>query len=496
MTGIAVVGAGYWGSKVLAEYLSLKESSGEPSEIVVVDTSPEAAANAAKSFPQLKIVSTNVDTVLGREDIDAVHICTPNETHFPLAKHALESGKHVLLEKPMTTNSQDAFRLVEIASRAHRALLVGHIFRFNDAIRSLREMIQGGKLGKVYSLRLRWTSNLNPLPERDIIYDLGPHPIDIAQYVLDEWPYKVLARSKSYVRRRPGREEEAIAVLEFPDGKDAVVELSWISPGEKIREVYVRGSSATVRVDALTQKIWSYSHPDEATRGERGELLPLTPNNTIAEEIQHFLSIIALRGANVSSGYVGAKNVEVLDALARSIRDEKFVFVAQPSWPDRQADAELGPRFSKISAAKIGPGTRVYDQVNLHECTIGSNCKIDAFVYIEGDVWIGNNVKVRSFTFIPSGVTIEDDVFIGPHVVFTNDKKPRSKGEWKLQRTLVKRGASVGAGAVICPGVTIGEEALIGAGAVVTADVPPRTIVIGNPARARATNRAHRGKSR
>jgi UDP-2-acetamido-3-amino-2,3-dideoxy-glucuronate N-acetyltransferase len=138
-------------------------------------------------------------------------------------------------------------------------------------------------------------------------------------------------------------------------------------------------------------------------------------------------------------------------------------------------------RFSLIKDAEIGEGTVIHDQVNLSKCKIGKNCKIDAFVYIEEGVVIGNNCKIRPFVFIPKGVTIADDVFIAPGVIFTNDKYPKAHGEWNLMTITVKEGASIGAGAVILPGVTIGKNALIGAGAVITKDVPDNAIVVGNP---------------
>ena len=139
-------------------------------------------------------------------------------------------------------------------------------------------------------------------------------------------------------------------------------------------------------------------------------------------------------------------------------------------------------KFSVIKDVIAGSNARIYDHVNLYKCKIGRDTKIDAFVYIEEGVIIGDRVKIRPFTFIPSGVTIEDDVFIGPHVTFTNDKYPKINREWKLLKTTIKQGSSIGAGSVILP-VIVGNNSLIGAGSVVTQDIPDNVLALGNPAR-------------
>lgn len=141
---------------------------------------------------------------------------------------------------------------------------------------------------------------------------------------------------------------------------------------------------------------------------------------------------------------------------------------------------------------KLGKNVKIFDFVNLYGCEIGDNTKIGTFVEIQKNARVGANVKVSTHTFICEGVTIEDDVFIGHGVTFINDKYPSATAEsgqlqteedWAVIPTLVKRGASVGSGATILCGVTIGEDAIVGAGSVVTRDVPPNTVVAGNPAR-------------
>ena len=134
---------------------------------------------------------------------------------------------------------------------------------------------------------------------------------------------------------------------------------------------------------------------------------------------------------------------------------------------------------------KIGKGTKIYHFCNIYGNTIiGKNCTIASYTEIQGGVKIGNNCRVGSHTFLCSAVTLENDIFLGSHVVTTNDTFPIVKNQnYKQKKTLIKKGASIGSGVILLPGVKIGKNALIGAGSVVTHDVPPNEIWVGNPAR-------------
>lgn len=145
-----------------------------------------------------------------------------------------------------------------------------------------------------------------------------------------------------------------------------------------------------------------------------------------------------------------------------------------------------------VDDVQLGVGTTVHALTNLYGCTLGEGTRVGPFVEIQRGVVIGSRCKVSSHSFICEGVTIEDEVFIGHHVCFTNDRRPRATNpdgslqgvdDWSMESTLVRRRASIGSGAVILPGVTIGEGALVGAGSVVTRDVPDGATVVGNPAR-------------
>jgi UDP-2-acetamido-3-amino-2,3-dideoxy-glucuronate N-acetyltransferase len=155
--------------------------------------------------------------------------------------------------------------------------------------------------------------------------------------------------------------------------------------------------------------------------------------------------------------------------------------------------ATIHPTADVSSQAEIGEGTRVWSNVQIRErAKVGRNCIIGRNCYIEFDVTVGDNVKIQNNSSLYVGLTVDDGVFIGPHVVFTNDKLPRainpdgslkSASDWHVGTTHVKFGAAIGAGAVIVTGVTVGRWAMVGSGSVVTKDVPDYALVVGNPAR-------------
>jgi UDP-2-acetamido-3-amino-2,3-dideoxy-glucuronate N-acetyltransferase len=157
--------------------------------------------------------------------------------------------------------------------------------------------------------------------------------------------------------------------------------------------------------------------------------------------------------------------------------------------PFVHATADVSPQ------AIIGPATRIWHHAQVREgARLGANCIVGKGVYIDFDVNIGNNVKIQNGVFVYHGVTVEDGVFLGPGVILTNDKSPRainpdgtlqSDADWEISPVLIKRGASIGAGTVVLPGVSIGEFAMVGAGAVVSRDIPDHGLAYGNPARLR-----------
>ncbi len=311
---MGVIGLGYWGKKVAREYRALLEK-GSIDELHIFDIIEDNLESFRRECPDC-IAHNNLDELL-KSDITGFHVCTPNSTHYDIAMRLMENGKNVLLEKPMAITYKEARKLALFAYNNNLVLAVGHIFRFNNAVRKVKEMYEKGELGKLWYADLRW-STLMPSPkERDVIYDLAPHPIDILNYITSLWPTSVSATGRAF--RRDKYEEVAYVNMEFNGDLIARAEVSWIYP-DKIRNVGLMGDKKFISLEAVKQKIRVF----DVGTGEWKDI-PVEENNTILEEVSHFVKAIKNRSTPINDGFNASENIKVLEASVRSMREHRVM---------------------------------------------------------------------------------------------------------------------------------------------------------------------------
>jgi len=315
---VAVIGVGYWGKKIVSEYAALGKDQSGVNLYGACDLFEDNLKFCRDNFSIPQIAKHHKE-ILTNPDVDAVHICTPSTTHFEVCKEALESGKHVIVEKPMTLSSFEALKLVDMAHMNNLVLSVGHIFRFDGALEKAKSMMASRFFGDLFWLKLQWTALMPVMQGRDIITDLAPHPYDILNFLTDEWPLKVTCVAKAH---RTGQQEEtAYITAELKNNALAQIELSWLYPG-KIREVSIMGSDRFAKINCLTQEITAFEN------GQFHEV-PVEKTNTINAELAHFIECI--RNGNTSfngypnknNGVVGANVVRLLEITRNSMKQEK-----------------------------------------------------------------------------------------------------------------------------------------------------------------------------
>lgn len=321
---VGIIGAGYWGEKLIGEYLrfSSKNSNVKLSAIADVDVNRLKYIKEKYGIPN-KILYKNYLDVLNNSEVDAVHISTPNEFHYEIASRAIEKRKHVLLEKPMTLSSRYAFKLARESEKVGIVLLIDHIFRFNNAVNFAKKMLEEDVLGKLYYINLKWITYMEKLPCRDIIFDLAPHPIDIINHLLEEWPSSVYSRARSF-KGREGFEDTAFILMELPEGQLANISLSWIQHGSKIREIELIGEKSSLCINALTQNVQLY-------KANSGYVeCPINSNNTIEALIAHFIDRIITGVPPVSSPLIGAMTVYVIEKIKESLKKNQSINILMP----------------------------------------------------------------------------------------------------------------------------------------------------------------------
>jgi UDP-2-acetamido-3-amino-2,3-dideoxy-glucuronate N-acetyltransferase len=482
-TNVAVIGSGYWGKNLVRNFGSLGALS------VICDSQAETLRTLGEQYPQSRTMTSYAE-VLRDDSIQAVAIATPAETHGNLVQEALLAGKDVFVEKPLCLSVDEGRALIDLARERGRILMVGHLLWYHPAILKLKELIDTGELGRIqyiYSNRL----NLGKIRrEENILWSFAPHDISVILGLLGETPTTVTAQGGNYLHAQIA--DTTVTLLSFPSGVKAHIFVSWLHPFKEQKLIVVGDRKMAVFDDVEKKdKLLLYPHSiqwkGQVPIANRADAQPveIETNEPLREECLHFLESVRTRRRPRTDGAEGLRVLSVLQQCQQALE-------GQGRAPVKSGSRETARKFFAHDSAFIDEGVEVGEGSSIWHIShilkgsrLGKSCKIGQNVVIGPNVTIGDGVKVQNNVSIYEGVTLEDHVFCGPSMVFTNVFNPRSEiprmGE--LKPTLVKRGATLGANCTIVCGITIGHYAFIGAGAVVTKDVPDYALLVGSPAK-------------
>jgi UDP-N-acetylglucosamine 3-dehydrogenase len=301
--GVAVIGTGGWGKNHVRVYKELASTE----LVAVCDVNAERAKEVASQFGVKAY--TNSTRMLENKEIEAVSVCTWSTKLAKEALKALKAGKHVLVEKPMATNTKQAEKLLETAEQNDLHLTVGFLMRFIPGLQHIREAVENKKIGELVCATARRVSQW---PERigdvGVVKDTAIHDIDVMRYIFNEDPITVYAKTGSM--RHIKFEDYAQIMLTYKDGKSAFIESNWLTP-YKTRMLTVTGSDAIMRLDYMTQELW-IEEPKE-------NLQPRYPwQEPLKLELQHFADCILEKKKPLITGVDGLKALQAAEAALRS----------------------------------------------------------------------------------------------------------------------------------------------------------------------------------
>lgn len=320
-----VIGYGYWGPNVVRNLTNIEGSR----VVAIAELSAKARHHAQRAYPGIHVTSDATE-ILTSPDIDAIAVITPVWTHYELAKAALENGKHVFVEKPFTSTTEQGERLIELARRKNLRVMVDHTFLFTGAVRKICQLLEEGTLGKLYyydSTRV----NLG-LFQHDInvLWDLAPHDLSIMDYLIRAEPEAIVATGQNHLN---GHEDVAYMTLYFPDQVIAHINVNWLSP-VKVRTTLIGGETRMVVWNDLEadEKLKVYDKGVNITNREgvydllvsyrSGDMYaPQLPQvEALREELSYFIDCIASGRDPHNDGCAGLRVVKMLEAASESMK--------------------------------------------------------------------------------------------------------------------------------------------------------------------------------
>jgi len=327
MLKVGVIGYGYWGPNIVRNLRGVDTAR----VAAICDTSSGALRRAKQLYPDVSVTNDSQE-VLDSNDIDAVAVITPVWTHFELAKAALRNGKHVFVEKPLTSTSAQAEELVELAERNHLKIMVDHTFLFTGAVRKIRQLLDENALGRLYyydSMRV----NLGLFQhDVDVIWDLAPHDLSIVDYLIGGTPETIVATGAAHLNGKP---DVAFLTLYFPGNIIAHINVNWLSP-VKVRRTLIGGETKMLVWNDLEadEKIKIYDKGVRMTSREGVyELLvsyrtgdmwapKIEPTEALKLELQYFVECIQNDQTPFNDGLAGLRVVRMLEAAEVSLKSK------------------------------------------------------------------------------------------------------------------------------------------------------------------------------
>lgn len=490
---VILAGAGYWGKNLARNFYGLGALA------AIVDSNEPVLEERRTQYPGIKTYK-DYDAALREVDASAVVLATPAAQHFTMARKAIDSGRDIFVEKPLALTVEDGTGLVELARKNKRVLFVGHILHYHAGVTAIKKMINEGAIGRlqyIYSNRL----NLGKIRrEENILWSFAPHDISVILSLAGEEPDFVRAVGNNFLHAQIS--DTTMTNLNFPSGVGAHIFVSWLHPFKEQRLVVIGSEGMLVFEDTqpVENKVVLYPHRIDWRRGmpvplkKEGQSIPLEQNweEPLRAECEAFLHSVVTREQPITDGEEGLRVLRVLEACQRGLGQWAGAVPSQAgpsaSKSGQTEDIECFVHETAIidDGVEIGDGSKIWHFSHvLKESKIGAHCNVGQNVMIGPRVTVGRRCKIQNNVSLFEGVTLEDEVFCGPSMVFTNVMNPRAAipRMKELKATLIKKGATIGANATIVCGHTIGSYAFIGAGAVVIQDVPDYGLMVGNPAR-------------
>ncbi len=330
MIKVGVIGCGYWGPNIIRNFSQMSRT--EVSR--VADLDQERLAHIRKLYPFVQ-TSTMSQEILSDPYIQVVAIATPINTHFELARQALEQGKHVFVEKPLASSSQQARELIQLARKQERKLMVGHTFLYTSAVRKIKEIIKSGELGDIYYINAQRLNLGLFQKDYNVIWDLAPHDISIVLHLLEQNPVSVQSFGACHIN--PAIEDVATLSLDFGNNLIAFLQMSWLDP-DKVRKMTVVGSEKMLVYDDIqpAEKIRIY---DKGVQGPKyydsfaefhysykyGDILipKIDGGEPLQTELSHFIDCIEQDLTPLTDGENGLQVLTVMEQAQSCLHNRR-----------------------------------------------------------------------------------------------------------------------------------------------------------------------------